>query len=60
MDTVKTKDLVTVQVIAERAGVDYRTVHQWKRRYDFPRPLAGNVYHWPTVRKWLRETGRLR
>lgn len=58
-DLVSVGDLVTVQQIAEKAVVDWRTVHQWKRRHDFPSPLAGNVYHWPSVEAWLKLTGRL-
>ena len=57
-------DLVGAADIAERLGVDGRTIHQWHRRHDdFPEPLVrlrqGFVWAWPDVAKWARATGRL-
>lgn len=58
--TYRASELVTVPQIADRAKVDYRTVHQWRSRFpDFPAPVAGTVYCWPDVEEWLKETGRL-
>ena len=60
-------DLVSVQEIADRAGVKPDTVHKWRSRHDdFPAPfgeVAGSVpvWLWPDVKNWLdvpRRPGR--
>lgn len=65
---MKPSDLVSVQEIAERAGVKPDTVHKWRARHDdFPVPfgeVAGSVpvWLWPDVKAWLdipRPPGRI-
>lgn len=60
-------DLVSVQEIAQRAGVQPDTVHKWRVRHgDFPAPfaeVAGTVpvWLWPDVKAWIdvpRRPGR--
>lgn len=56
---VRPADLVSVQEIAERAGVQPDTVHKWRARHpDFPKPfseVAGSipVWIWQDVKAWL-------
>lgn len=51
--------LVGVPEIAERLGVDKRTVHRWRGRDDFPTPLerlaSGPVWDWPDVDQWATD-----
>ena len=56
-------DLVGAAEIADRLGVDARTIHQWRRRHeDFPEPVArlsqAMVWAWPDVAAWAQSTGR--
>ncbi len=50
--------------IAERLGVGYQTVQQWRQRRRFPPPdltVGGRpAWWWETVRVWAVETGRAR
>lgn len=50
--------------IAERAGVERKTVHAWRDRHEaFPAPLlmlgTGPLWDWLDVEEWLSATGRL-
>jgi hypothetical protein len=56
--------LVGATEIAERLGVKYRVVHDWRRRHDdFPAPVAhlktALIWAWPDVETWAKQTGRL-
>lgn len=56
--------LVTSHDIADRLGIGWRVVHDWRRRYDnFPEPVIARhrvlVWHWGDVEAWARATGRL-
>lgn len=56
--------LVGANEIAERLGVQYRVVHDWRRRHgDFPEPVAhlktALIWSWPEVERWAKQTGRL-
>lgn len=59
-------DLVGAEDIADRLGLARRqVVHNWHARHvGFPAPLlklnGGQVWYWPEVAAWARETGRLR
>ena len=65
-DPVDPDQLVGATEIAERLGVDRKTVSQWRQRGTdgFPAPVAtlrqANVWAWPDVEAWARSTGRLR
>lgn len=56
--------LVGAPEIAERLGLARpQVVHNWRYRHlDFPAPIAqlrqGNIWYWPDVEKWIRDTGR--
>ena len=57
---------VTYEEIARRLNVDPMTPAQWARRREstgFPEPTgkkgARLTWHWPVVREWARDTGRL-
>lgn len=63
-ETQHPSNLVGIAEIAERAGVTKVTVQQWRQRHaDFPAPevqlAATPVWRWPTIERWLRETGRM-
>lgn len=56
---------VGVLEIADRLGVQDRSVHMMKRRDRLPRPdyesiNGSNAWHWRTILWWAGETGRLR
>jgi hypothetical protein len=56
--------MVGAHEIGERLGVNYGTVHDWRRRHvDFPEPVAhlqvALIWAWPDVEKWAKKTGRL-
>ena len=57
------RNLVGAAEIAGRAGVGTRAVSMWRARHEtFPTPIdlkMGPVYWWPSVERWLKETGRL-
>lgn len=58
------EDLVGAAEIAERLGIQPRTIHQWRNRYpSFPEPVAmlqqAMVWAWPDVQAWARKNGRL-
>jgi hypothetical protein len=60
---VPVDQLVGAAEIAERLGVSYRTVHDWRRReLGFPEPVArlksALIWAWPDVEKWARMHGR--
>lgn len=51
-------DLVSVNEIAQRAGVKPDTVHKWRQRHsDFPSPFTTvggvPVWVWPDVKTWI-------
>lgn len=58
-------ELVGASEITEQLGVKrLQVVHDWRRRHDeFPRPVTAVsrtlVWHWPEVRRWAIQTGRL-
>lgn len=56
-------DLVGPHEIADRLSVRVSTVHQWRQRDVLPEPeavISGvPIWHWKTVEKWARKTGRL-
>jgi predicted DNA-binding transcriptional regulator AlpA len=61
---VDVDDLVGATEIAQRLGIDRRSVHQLRRRHaDFPAPIArlesAMVWSWPDVQRWAQRTGRL-
>lgn len=56
--------LVGATEIAERLGVDRKTVHHWRERHEaFPAPVATIertlVWFWPAIEQWAKATGRL-
>jgi len=57
-------DPVGSDEIARRLGVERATVHMWRVRRLLPEPehvVSGRpCWHWATVERWARETGRLR
>jgi hypothetical protein len=63
--TVRLKDLVGASEIAERLGLNKRSVvHDWRaRNIGFPEPVLtlrmGHLWLWPEVERWARSTGRL-
>jgi hypothetical protein len=62
---VAVDELVGAAEIARRLKLRGRSaIADWRRRHpDFPQPVAelemGNVWAWPDVEKWAKETGRL-
>lgn len=62
---VDVDELVGAAEIAERLGVKrLQVVHDWRRRHEeFPLPVVAVsrtlVWHWPEVRRWAIQTGRL-
>lgn len=57
-------DLVDVDAIARRMGVQQDTVHKWRTRHDsFPSPFVtlaiGPVWVWAEVLRWAEATDRL-
>ena len=59
-------ELVGTVEIAARLGVKRpQVVHDWRRRYpEFPQPVRRfgqyDVWLWPEVAAWAKQTGRLR
>jgi len=56
--------LVGAAEIAERLGIERRSVHQLRHRHaDFPAPVAvlrqAMIWSWPEVEAWARKSGRL-
>lgn len=62
-DTMSRTDLVDRHLIATRLGVPIDTVDKWKQRGLLPEPdypqLRNPTWHWSTIQKWARQTGRL-
>ena len=56
-------ELVVAADIAERLGLSRARVSVLASRSDFPRPVGrlgrSDVWRWPRVERWARETGRL-
>lgn len=57
-------DPVGAKEIAERLGVNARTVHMWKHRDQLPAPDYDRIngtaaWEWETVLRWAGLTGRL-
>ena len=54
----KVPALLGIDGIAEEGGVERRTVHNWRKRPDFPKPCpvrgGGPVWEAAAVRAWLR------
>lgn len=63
LDGVTWQQPVGAVEIAERLGVDRRTVDQWRQRGLFidPKGEVGGrpAWDWPDVEAWARATGRL-
>ena len=65
-DRLDPDDLVDVELISQRLGVNGPAVHKWSMRPDFPAPLfprpgrvvAGKarIWAWPDVLGWIRST----
>lgn len=61
---VDVSELVGAAEIADRLGIDRKSVHQLRQRHDdFPDPVArlrqAMVWAWPDVEAWARRTGRM-
>jgi prophage regulatory protein len=56
-------ELVVAADIAERLGISRARMSVLAKRSDFPRPVGrlgrSDVWRWPGVERWARETGRL-
>jgi predicted DNA-binding transcriptional regulator AlpA len=56
-------ELVIAADIAERLRISRPRVSVLVNRSDFPRPVGrlgrSEVWRWPSVERWARETGRL-
>ena len=56
-------DLVDIPTIADRLGVERRTVDMWRHRDLLPAPdfpqLRHPVWTWETIRAWAESTNRL-
>jgi predicted DNA-binding transcriptional regulator AlpA len=56
-------ELVVAADIAERLGISRPRVSVLVSRSDFPRAVGrlgrSDVWRWPSVERWARETGRL-
>ncbi len=56
-------ELVVAADIAERLRISRARVSVLAQRSDFPRPVGrfgrSDVWRWPSVQRWARETGRL-
>jgi prophage regulatory protein len=56
-------ELVAAADIADRLGISRARVSVLASRSDFPRPIGrlgrSDVWRWPSVERWARETGRL-
>ena len=66
--SVNVENLVGVQDIAAKLGVERTTVHKWRVRHDFPDPVAALggegqagrkflVWDWTDVEVWARTNG---
>lgn len=63
-DEPRLSDLVDSQQIADRLGVERRTVNNWRaKNIGFPEPVLQRqrllMWSWPQVREWAVRTGRL-